>query len=203
MLVTQRVIDRLAERIERAYRLRRPRWQPAGTSPGAWAVAASMLSRLHQENPDVPLDPELFVAAQQNNPAFPDPWVELTQPDACRRYAAHVRRIVRGLRAELAREVARAERRVAGGESVQEVLTSKDRYLSAMGRFIAAQRAGRPSLAARFRRETIEQHRSCPLYRLACSELLPPGTYPLIASGRTEPPVPSALRRLRSQTHLN
>ncbi len=182
MLVTQAAIESLAERIERAYRLRRPQWYRGCWTRGVWTTAAALLYRIHQDHPEIPLDPELFVAVQPGHPSFNDPWAELTQSAAARRYRSRIRQIVRGLEGELRSEVLRAEGRICRGEAMDRVLLRKSQSLSPLGCFIVAQRAGRTDLADHFRAEAIDQHRSCPLYRQATLRLLPPGDYPVAES---------------------
>lgn len=204
MLAKQSVIDGLAERIERAYRLRRPAWRGFCSSPRVWTVAASTLLEVHGSDPSVPPDPELFVAAQPIDPPYPDPWTELTAPGAVRHYRRWVRAIVRRLRAELSGEVRLAEGRIGAGQPIGKVLSSKSGRLSPLGRFIVAQRAGRSVLASRFLDDALAQHRACPLYREASSELLPSGVYPVPDRGTAPQPMePAAAYRPRSQAHLN
>ena len=82
-----------------------------------WTAAALCLWQAHADDPTLPLDSELFVASQPLMGSLGDPWVELTQVEAGRRYRIQVRRIVRRLRRELTREIRRAERLMtqAGG----------------------------------------------------------------------------------------
>jgi hypothetical protein len=202
VLATQDVIEALADRIERAYRLRRPQWHGTCSTPRVWSVAASTLLGAHETDPSLPSDPELFVAAQPEGCPYPDPWSELTQPGSVRRYRKRVREIVRGLRGELTAEVKLAEDRVSSGQTIGRVLLSKTRRISPLARFIVAQRAGRQALANRFRHDAVEQHRSCPLYRQASRTLLPPGAYPVAESSR-DANAAAPLRRTRTQVHLN
>jgi len=144
-----------------------------------WSAAALRLWDAHAQDPlQVPLDPELFVASQPISGAVADPWTELTEPEAARRYRSRVRRIVSRLSWELKREVRRAERLIRRGCELGAVLNAKDGRLSALGSFIVARRAGRADLAARFAAATAAQHRSCPLYRSASVTLIPPDFYP-------------------------
>jgi len=125
------------------------------------------------------LDSELFVAAQPITGSLGDPWVELTQVEAGRRYRAQVRRIIRRLRTELRREVRRAERMMSGDRQVSVASLSQDSRLSPLGCYIAAHRMGRTDMASQFARGAVEQHRSCPLYRSASYSLLPAECYPI------------------------
>ena len=164
----------LADRIEQAYARRRPGRRLAFADPRVWTAAAATLLQAHCDDPErVPLDPELYVAAQSRLTSFDDPWMELASDASARRYHRRVRRIVRGLREELRAEVQWAERRIRRGESIRTVLTSRGRRLSPLGRFIVASRAGRPELADRFEASARAQHYSCPLYRHASLGLLP------------------------------
>jgi hypothetical protein len=144
-----------------------------------WSTAASILYQVHLDDPAIPLDPELFVASQPGHPTFPDPWSELTQPAAAKRYRDNVRLIIRVLHRELAGEVRRAERKIRFGRPIEAVLLSKDKSLSPLGRFIVARRSGRDDLMERLRPLAIDQHHSCPLYRPACLRLLTTDAYPV------------------------
>jgi hypothetical protein len=124
------------------------------------------------------LDSELFVASQPINDSLSDPWSELAQPDAARRYSSQVHRIIRRLRSELTREVRLAERPIRQDGEIRPALLAEDRRLSPLGCYIAALRAGRADLARRFAAAAAEQHRSCPLYRAASVPLLPADLYP-------------------------
>ena len=65
-----------------------------------------------------------------------------------------------------------------GGRLIGSSL-SRDGRLSPLGCYIAAQRMGRPEIADQFAVAAAEQHRACPLYRVASQSLLPPDRYPL------------------------
>ncbi len=185
MLATQTLIDELAARIERAFRLRRPEWCGVGASAGVWAVAARTLLSSRVDTPDLPLDPELYVASQRGDLRFPNPWHELTRPEAIERYRTQVAAIVRRLRVELSGEVRRAEARLAAGCALSVVLNARNRGISPLGCFIVACRAGSVELAQRFISDAVAQHQACPLYRQASSSLLAARAYP----------VPSAIER--------
>jgi hypothetical protein len=179
VLPSQGVLGRLSRRIEQAYSLRHPDWRGGCSTSRLWSAAAGRLWAAHAADPArVPLDPELFVASQPIAVPFADPWSELTQLDAERRYRSQLRRIVRRLRAELKREVARAERLIGRGRAIDDVLKTAIR-LSALGCFIVALRAGRRDLTVSFRGGASAQHRACPLYRQASLALLPSDLYPV------------------------
>lgn len=178
MLATQAVIKTMADRIEQAYRLRRPRWRGTWSTSGVWAVAAAKLLEVHEDDRSIPPDPELYVAAQPAASKYPDPWVELTQAGCVRRFRRRVREMVRALRNELSAEVKLAEGRVGAGRSIGKVLNAPSRRLSPLGRYIVARRAGRVALAQRFLPGAVQQHRACPLYRQAAKGLLPDESYP-------------------------
>jgi len=202
VIATQGIIDTLAERIERAYHLRRPGWHGACTTDRVWSVAARVLLEVHRSSSSVPADPELFVAAQPTVSSCPDPWSELTSAEAGLHYRRRVRAIVRALRTELAREVKLAEERIGSGQAIGRVLLAPSGRLSPLGRFIVAQRAGRSALARRFASEAADQHRACPLYREASRRLLPPGVYPVSnLDGLTT--TSATCRRSGSQVHPN
>ena len=179
VLPSQGVLGKLSRRIEQAYALRRPDWRGGCSTSRLWSAAAERLWAAHASDPtEIPLDAELFVAAQPIVTPFADPWSELAQPEAARRYRSQVRRIVRRLRAELKREVARAEASIGRGRKLSEVLNANGR-ISALGCFIVAIRAGRGDLAASFVDAASAQHRACPLYRRASLALLPNDLYPV------------------------
>jgi hypothetical protein len=205
VLATQSVIDALADRIASAYRLRRPGWHGSCSSPRVWAAAAWTLLQAHRDNPSVPIDPELFVAAQPVDTTYPDPWQELAQAGSARCYLRRVRSIIRGLRRELASEVRLAEDRIGAGQPIARVLCAKSRRLSPLGRYIVARRAGRAALADRFRDGAVAQHHACPLYRQASIGLVPAAVYPVPDGAPALPataPAPAKGRPL-TQVHLN
>ena len=80
VLPTQELIDQLAERIERAYTLRRQRWCRGCSTRRVWSAAALRLWQAHVDDPQLPLDCELYVASQVINESLSDPWSELAQP---------------------------------------------------------------------------------------------------------------------------
>lgn len=182
LVLPLRLISQVADRIERAYL----RYYPYGTSQaavhesGVWMAAAGLLVHLHREQPEIPLDPELYVAAQAQAVPLADPWRALVQAGALRRYCQCVDQIVELLRRELAAEIRLIEDRVRRGRPLPQVLAWPARKLSPFGRFLAAHRARRPDLAESFRAGCCEQHRGCPLYRLACAAFLAPDLYPVL-----------------------
>ena len=202
MLTTQTTIDRLATRIERAYRLRRASWYRGCTTSRVWTTAAAMLLQVHKDDPAIPLDPELYVAVQPDDTSFDDPWIGLIRPEAAARYRRQVRAMVRRLRAELRGEIRSAERRVGRGEELGAVLIGASHRLSPLGCYIVALRAGSDKLAERFRAGAASQHRSCPLYHQASLPLLPPGRYPVNVSSVNEEFVAKP-RHLTPQPYLN
>jgi hypothetical protein len=109
---------------------------------------------------------------------FADPWSELAQPESTRRYRSTLRRIVRRLRGELKREIARAERSVKRGRDIREVLAAGGR-ISPLGSFIVAVRAGLDEVANSFASAAAAQHRACPLCREATRALIEGGQYPV------------------------
>ncbi len=178
VLATQDEIEQIGERIERAYYLRRPRTQWSGSTSGLWSVAAARLIQSHRNDPTIPVDPELYVAAQPIDVRQISPWFDLSQEISARRYCRHVRKIVRGLRAELHLEIRLAERRVRRGAGLDEVV-SESRSLSPLGCYIVAHRAGRVEVAERFHLSAEAQHWSCPLYRQASLPWLSFDAYPV------------------------
>ncbi len=178
MIHTQEMVGNLATRIEAAFLRRYPDWSSAMTSDGVWEAAASGLLQLHSNFPWVPLDAELFVAVHPLR-AWGDPWADLTEESAFRRYRLHVKRIIIQLRSEIKLEVRLAERKVRRGSPLLKVLSDYGGELSALGRYVIARRAGRDDLAERLRPEAERQHRSCPLYQQACTSMLPSNAYPV------------------------
>jgi hypothetical protein len=176
VLPTQELIDELAERIERAYALRRAQWCRGCSTRRVWSAAALRLWQARIDDPELPLDCELYVASQPVTDSFSDPWSDLAQPEAARRYRSRVRWIIRRLRSELKREVRLAERAIQEEEEL--VTPCANGRISPLGYYIAAHRAGRAELAGRFAAAATEQHRSCPLYRPASSPLIASDLYP-------------------------
>ena len=179
VLPTQDVIDQLADRIERAYSLRRAQWWRNCSTRRVWSAAALRLWQAHVDDPQLPLDSELFVASQPISSALSDPWSELTQPEAARRYRSQVRRIIRRLRAELKQEVDLAERAIREDHEIRATVLVQNRRLSPLGCYIAAHRSHRADLAGGFAAAAAEQHRSCPLYQQASAAFLPVELYPI------------------------
>jgi hypothetical protein len=194
VLPTQEMIDRLAERIERAYTLRRQRWCRGCSTRRVWSAAALRLWQAHVDDPMLPLDCELYVASQVIDESLSDPWSELAQPAAARRFRAQVFKIVRRLRSELSRELQLAERVIAENREVGFMALPATNRISPLGYYIAAQRAGIPELAERFAAAAAAQHRSCPLYQVACLRLLSADLYP--AEEATIEEVPDSEPRL-------
>src|SRR4051794_39569425 len=105
VVTSQAVVDAIAGRLERAYRLRRPGWTGFCTTPRVWSAAAERLFDAHEADRSLPLDPELYVAVQPTLPAFPNPWEELARADSVDRYRVQVAAIVAALRDELTGEI--------------------------------------------------------------------------------------------------
>jgi hypothetical protein len=198
VLPTQDVIDHLADRIERAYSLRRPQWWRSCSTRRIWSAAALRLWQAHVDDSQLPLDSELFVASQPISSALSDPWSELTQPEAARRYRTQVRRIIRRLRSELEREVELAEQWIRQDQEIRATVLVKNSRLSPLGCYIAAHRSGRADLARRFAAAAAEQHRSCPLYQQASAALLPVELYPTqpVTAGHETTPKIRASKKL-------
>jgi hypothetical protein len=198
---TQYQIDSYAERIERAYHLRRPSCRRSRVSSQVWSVAANILLSVHEKDESIPPDPELFVASQPMISFYPDPWVEIAGPDAARWYRKRVGEIVRTLRRELTAEVHLAESRIASGQNATTVLKIRTRKFSPLGSYIVAHRAGLGHLAEHFLDAAIDQHHSCPLYRQASLRLLPAELYPVHPSSQDLPD--PMLGRTLPGVHLN
>ena len=181
----------LAVRIRRGYVRRRPWWPSSDPFASAWTLAAMSLVEAHRADPRLPLDPELFVASQPVDDRFADPWGELVGPAAERRYRRRVLRIARRLRRELLGELRRIKVLARRGLPLDRVLRLDGPDLSPLGRYVAAVRAGRHELAKALREEALQQHRSCPLYQLACRDLLPEGSYPAAFSQIPLSPLPA------------
>ena len=178
MICSQDAIGLLAIRIEHAYRRRYPRWLAVGLTPGVWESAASRILEASERCPNIPIDPELYVAVQAPGGPTPNPWAELTQSRSLRRYLKSLRTIIGQLRKELKNEVQRAESRFLRGLTLDQVLAEEGSRISALTCYILAYRAGRHDLSVKHRAAAENQHRSCPLYRLASRSLLPGHAYP-------------------------
>jgi hypothetical protein len=173
-------IANLAERIERAYRLRHsPTYQHRPEDDRVFVGAAAVLIRLHQLDSTMPLDPELFVASQTVTSAHPNPERDLIRPEAFERFRLRVRRIIRGLHKELAQELKWLQAQLEMGLTLEQALALPTTRMTPMGRYIAAHRAGCLDLAETFRQDAHRQHLACPLYRHACTPFLPKGSYPV------------------------
>jgi hypothetical protein len=202
VLPTQELIEHLAERIERAYTLRRQQWCRGCSTRRVWSAAALRLWQAHVEDPRVPLDCELYVASQVINESLSDPWSELAQPAAARRYRAQVLWIIRRLRCELSRELRLADRVIGEKGKIGIMALPVNKRISPLGYYIAAQRAGIPELADRFAAAAAEQHRSCPLYQYASIPFLSADLYPAEESAGEEIP-DSGLRSLKKSIVMN
>lgn len=172
-------VSDIAGRIERAYFRHCPMLPRTFAVSPVWGVAAARLVEIHREEPDLPLDPELFVAVQVRRRPTPDPWGELARPSAIRRYRSHVRRIVLQLRRELRAELQQAERRHRGGQTVEQVVRERRHDFSSLGRYLFACRHHRADLATALRASAAAQHEGCPLYAQACRTLISPHAYPV------------------------
>jgi hypothetical protein len=173
-LASRHEIDRLAGRIRNAYLRRGGRWNGGCSTDRLWEAAALVVIQCHDENPEIPIDPELFVISQ----SITDPWSDLASPRAAERYRKQVATIVRSLKVELGREIRQAEEMIRRGRSISDVVGGRNAKLSPLGRYIVARRAFRPDLADDWSRRARIQHESCPLYRSACCEFLPVEAYP-------------------------
>jgi hypothetical protein len=156
-----------------------------------------ILWQAQHENPEIPLDPELYVASQPIDREFCDPWTCLADEEAGRRYKLRVRQIIRRLRCELRREIDRAERLVEAGQSLESILRVRPSRFSPLALYIVAHHLGGPELAEPLRRAAIEQHKSCPLYRPASLPLLLEQYYPVASTmeDSTEPTLTFEPRR--------
>lgn len=199
---TQELIEHLAERIERAYTLRRQRWCRGCSTRRVWSAAALRLWQAHVEDPQLPLDCELYVASQVINESLSDPWSELAHPAAARRFRVRVLRIIRRLRCELSRELRLADRVIGEKGKIGIMTLPVNKRISPLGYYIAAQRAGIPELADRFAAAAAEQHRSCPLYQYASIPFLSADLYPAEESAGEEIP-DSGLRSLKKSIVMN
>lgn len=178
MITTQTKLEKLADRIERAYRLRFPNWPATGLTPGVWAAAAARLTEAAWGTRSLPIDPELFVAAQSYRSFRRDPWAELAQEGSGKAYRSAIRQVVGQLRDELKRELRWSNRFLRTGGSLEELLStpqSRVSPLTAMSLFI---RHDRFDLVRQVRPAAESQHRACPLYRYACKRTIPADLYP-------------------------
>lgn len=180
VLITPRAIEKVADRIERAYARRHPQGIASPPDSRLWDVVARALVEAHRVSPWLPLDPELFVASQPTSSPLADPWESLAPVPATRRYRRRILQIVRSLRRELRGEIRSAEAQLRRGRSPESVLRRRTRTLSPLGCYLIAYRIGRPDLAARFQAGAQDQHAACPLYRLACRGLVSDAAYPVL-----------------------
>jgi hypothetical protein len=178
VICTRDAIDQLADRIERAYRRRHPRLVIVGACLEVWELAATRLLEASVASPNVPIDPELFVAVLATGGNSSDPWTELTPKSSQSRYIKAVRKIIGRLRRELAAELRLAECRIAGGMSLDDLVDDGSDRISSLTRYILAFRTGRFDLVLKHRSAAQRQHRSCPLYRPASRPFLASSTYP-------------------------
>jgi hypothetical protein len=174
-----RVTDSLAERIERAYLLRRPQSRRYCAHADVWSMAAATLLEEHRRDPTIPLDPELYVAAQATDQLRPDPWPELTGAGPGARYSRRVHQIVQQLRSELRGEIRLVDRLLRRGGSIESLASTERPELTPLSRYVVAYRAGRTDLMQRLGPSACEQHWNCPLYRHACAGWLPDSAYPV------------------------
>lgn len=192
MLASQKELDRLAKRIQLAYRLRGASWTEGRSTSRVWSAAALVLWRAHLNDGRVPLDPELFVAAQPMESAVVDPWTDLASEEAGAAYTRQVLRIIQMLRAELKRELQLAGKLVKTGRSPSDVLLAPNPRLSPLGRYLFARRTGRDDLARRLETEALAQHRVCPLYRPASLAFVAADEYPVDSAPTRIAPTPAS-----------
>lgn len=189
MLASQKELDRLATRIQLAYRRRGARWDGVRSTSRVWMAAATTLWQVCLDDAEIPLDPELFVASQPMSSGVADPWLDLVGEDAKAAYARRVRQIIRMLRAELKRELQFADRLLKKGRPLGDLLLESNPRLSALGRYIMARRADRSDLAKKLESDALAQHRVCPLYRFASLAFVSADQYPVDpAPAKTETP---------------
>ena len=190
---TLETIDRVAGRIEAAYRRRFPDWSDVGSTPGVWESAARRLFETDSGMVGLPIDPELYGASQIPGRLGPEPWADLTQSRSLTRYRRCLRGIILQLRRELRVEIARAECRMLRGVSLDELLETEGARLSPLSCYILSHRLGRADLALKLHSAAVNQHRSCPLYRIAARSLLPAHAYP--STDQTVDAVPAGTQR--------
>jgi hypothetical protein len=186
---TTRDLDHLARRIEQAYVRRNAGIRQFRNDPRVWTAAASLLVEAPRWDKRIPIDPELFVAVQKRSDVSPDPWDELASTASLKRYVRKVRNMIRELREELKRELRLIRRGLRRGQSLELLLTTSTGHVSSIGCYIAAVQAGRMDLADRHRAGVREQHEACPLYRSACSGMIPSERYPVVEMIVTLDPV--------------
>lgn len=178
MLSLPETTDLLARRIERAYIRRNPTWIRDTACPRVWDVAALRLIEVSMHNPLITLDPELYVAVLSVGGGRRNPWIELTQNLSKSRYISALRKIVGFLRRELKLELRRAQISISDGLELEQVFQVSRGRISPLTCYILAYHAGRLDLMSELEGRSVRQHQSCPLYRLACSSLLPDDAYP-------------------------
>jgi hypothetical protein len=142
-------------------------------------MVANRLLEIHRADSSIPLDPELYVAAQGSRRRWSDPWHDLAGEAPARRFRQSVRKIVTQLKKELRGELRYAMDLASHGRSLEAIMRSPSASISPLGRYILAHRAGRGDLKEELLAAASEQHRACPLYRQACAELLSGPDYPV------------------------
>lgn len=162
----------VARRIERAYRHQVGTDRPFEEGARVWIQAAHALIYLHQLDPTMPVDPELFVVSQPAKRRSGNPARDLTGMNSLLHYQRRVHAIIRQLRREILAELRWIDRELARGLTLDAVLIPPTYRLSPLGRYLAAQRDNRPDLALAFRDAALQQGEACPLYTEAVRPVL-------------------------------
>ncbi len=178
MTTTQSHLDSLADRIERAYHRQHPRWDATGLTQGVWSAAAVRLNEVAKSGPGFPIDPELFVAVQNYKSFRRDPWCELCQEGAAKRYRLALRKIINQLKAELNSELRWSQRALDSGRSLDEIMAGSKARVSPIAKLVLCHHQRRTDLVELVRPSAEAQHLACPLYRFACRNLIPSPIYP-------------------------
>lgn len=178
-VIPTRLVNQIAARIEGAYRRSLQGSHPlCDLDDGVWVQTAQFLIVLNRENPELPLDPELYVLSQIQPEISYDLSQRLMGREAVARYRHWINRIVRNLRRELKGEIRCIRRWIKRGLALDEALNVPSHKVSPLGRYLTAYLAGRPEVAADYLLACAAQHDSCPLYRQAFLAFAPSQAYP-------------------------
>lgn len=172
----------IAIRLESAYMRFRPTLGERNEmSSDFWIQCAVALMAVNRTDSIIPLDPELFIAAQTERNGS-SPFMEADVNKAIDRYKGAILRTIRKLRQELTEELKRLSTASLRGLTVERLVRSSSRRFTPLSLYIHAHRMNREDLANELVSQVLEQHEHCPLYRFASSQWLDEGRYPAFAS---------------------
>lgn len=146
--------------------------------PDHWIRSAVALVGANMSDPQIPVDPELYIASQFGIGEFSMP---LDVDEAVERYKSSVLRTICKLREELTEELKWLTSASRRGLSVERLIRTHSRRITPLSLYIHAQRMNREDLADGLISQVLEQHEHCPLYRAASTQWLEEGRYPAFA----------------------